>query len=126
MNDLLSLHVLNDRLLMQPYILDEKSKSGLILPTSYGPMSSAKVLKTGKGYPIVDKDKDTPVYMKKDENIISFSYAPLSVQINDIIIYKDVDGIDITYKGINYVIIEESAAILIIRDDLVEKLISEL
>jgi len=109
--------VIGDRLLIKPLRADMQTPSGLYLPPTVQEnqkTQSGYVIKTGPGYPL-------PIPMDTDESWKDPSertrYIPLQAQVGDLAIYLQRDAIEIEYEGERYVIVPQSAVLLLIREE---------
>ena len=108
--------LIGDRVLVKPKTPETKTKSGLILPPTVQQkekIHSGYIIKTGPGYPIpAVVDTDEP-WMTEKENV---RYVPLQPKPGDLAIYLQNSGFEIEYKNEKYIIISQSAILMLIRD----------
>ena len=116
-NDLDKLIVVGDRLLIKPSKNNERTPAGLYLPPGVEekePIHSGYVLKAGPGYPIpAISDSDEPWKETKDE----VKYVPLQPREGDMAVYLKGSSYDIEFKNETYVIVPQSAILLLVRDE---------
>jgi chaperonin GroES len=109
--------VVGDRILIKPRSDQQKTKSGLYLPpgvTENEKVHVGYVLKVGPGYPIpAVNDADEPWKNQGDK----VRYVPLQPKEGDIAVYLQSSGWEIEFNKQKYVIIPQSAILLLIRDD---------
>jgi chaperonin GroES len=109
--------VVGDRILIKPRSDQQKTKSGLYLPpgvTENEKVHVGYVLKVGPGYPIpAVNDADEPWKNQGD----TVRYVPLQPKEGDIAVYLQSSGWEIEFNKEKYVIIPQSAILLLIRDD---------
>ena len=109
--------VVGDRVLIKPKTPMEKTKSGLLLPPTVQDnerLQSGYVIKVGPGYPIpAIADFDEPWKNKSDE----VKYVPIQPHEGDLAVYLQSSGYEIEFKGVKYVIVAQSAILLLIRDE---------
>jgi len=109
--------VVGDRVLIQPKSPMEKTKGGLLLPPGVQEnerLQSGYVIKVGPGYPIpAIADFDEPWKNKSDE----VKYVPIQPRIGDLAIYLQNSAYEIEFGGKKYVIVSQSAILLLIRDE---------
>lgn len=109
--------VIGDRLLIKPLRPDMQTPSGLYLPPTVQEnqkTQSGYVIKTGPGYPFpIPAETDEP-WKEPSERV---RYIPLQAQVGDLAIYLQRDAIEIEYEGERYVIIPQSAVLLLIREE---------
>ena len=116
-SDLKKFILVGDRVLIKPKNPQDRTKSGLYLPP--GVQENEKihlgyVLKVGPGYPIpAIQDIDEPWKDKTEE----VKYVPLQPREGDLAIYLQKSGYEIEFKKEKYIIIPNSAILLLIRDE---------
>ncbi len=108
--------MVGDRVLIKPKSPLDKTKSGLYLPPGVQEkerIHAGYVLKVGPGYPIpAINDADEPWKDKSDE----VKYVPLQPKEGDLAIYMQNSGYEIEFKKEKYVIVPNSAILMLIRD----------
>jgi co-chaperonin GroES (HSP10) len=119
--------VVGDRVLVSPDENREKTNFGLYLPQGIEEkekIQSGFVIKTGPGYPLPDPmdsgDEPWGEDKRKDTR-----YIPLQVEEGDYILFLRKSAIEIEFEKKKYLIVPQSAVLLIIRDDIINKLNSE-
>lgn len=113
-NKLKKLIVVGDRVLIKPKNPDDRTNSGLYLPptvTEKIEVQSGYVIKTGPGIPIPTQSEDEP-WKETEEKV---KYMPLQVQEGDLAIYLQRHAIDVMYEGEKYVILPQSAILMLER-----------
>ena len=109
--------VVGDRVLIQPKSPMEKTKGGLLLPPSVQEnerLQSGYVIKVGPGYPIpAIADFDEPWKNKSDE----VKYVPIQPRAGDLAVYLQNSAYELVFGGKKYVIVSQSAILLLIRDE---------
>ena len=116
-SDLKKFILVGDRVLVKPKNPQDRTKSGLYLPP--GVQENEKihlgyVLKVGPGYPIpAIQDIDEP-WKDKNEEV---KYVPLQPREGDLAVYLQKSGYEIEFKKEKYIIIPNSAILLLIRDE---------
>jgi len=109
--------VVGDRILIKPRSNQQKTKSGLYLPpgvTENEKVHVGYVLKVGPGYPIpAINDADEP-WKNQGDNV---KYVPLQPKEGDIAVYLQSSGWEIEFNKQKYIIIPQSAILLLIRDE---------
>lgn len=113
-NKLKKLIVVGDRVLIKPKNPDDRTNSGLYLPptvTEKIEVQSGYVIKTGPGIPIPNQAEDEP-WKETEEKV---KYMPLQVQEGDLAIYLQRHAIDVMYEGEKYVILPQSAILMLER-----------
>jgi chaperonin GroES len=109
--------MVGDRILIKPKSPMDKTKSGLYLPPGVHEkekIQSGYVVKVGPGYPIpAINEVDEPWKDKSDE----VRYVPLQPKEGDLAIYLQSGAFEIEFRKEKYVIVPNSAILLLIRDD---------
>ena len=109
--------VVGDRVLIQPKSPMEKTKGGLLLPPGVQEnerLQSGYVIKVGPGYPIpAIADFDEPWKNKSDE----VKYVPIQPRAGDLAVYLQNSAYELEFGGKKYVIVSQSAILLLIRDE---------
>ena len=114
--DLRKFIMVGDRVLIKPKAEQDRTKSGLYLPPGVQEkekVNSGYVLKVGPGYPIPAISDEEPWMDVKDE----VKYVPIQPKEGDIAVYLQKSGYDIEFNKEKYVIIPNSAILMIIRDE---------
>ncbi len=108
--------VVGDRVLIKPKNQQDRTKSGLYLPPGVQEnekIHSGYVLKVGPGYPIpAIQESDEPWKAHGDE----VKYVPLQPKEGDLAIYLQKSGYEIEFNNEKYVIVSQSAILMLIRD----------
>lgn len=115
-NRLRRLIVVGDRVLIKPKSPNERTNSGLYLPptvTEKEQVQTGYVIKVGPGYPIPSPMEDEP-WKDADEQV---KYMPLQAQEGDLAIYLQRNAIDLEYDSEKYVIVPQSAILLLDRSE---------
>lgn len=108
--------VVGDRVLIQPREQNTKTKSGLYLPPGVEEnekIHSGYVMKTGPGYPIPVPEEDEP-WKEQHEKV---KYIPVQPQEGDLAIYLQKHAYEIVFNDQKYVIVPQSAILMLIRDE---------
>jgi len=115
--DLKKLIVIGDRILIKPKTPQSKTKSGLFLPPGVNENEKVQigyVLKVGPGYPIPSvTDSDEPWKNRTDEP----KYVPLQPKEGDQAVYLQGSAIEIEFNKEKYLVVPQSAILLLLRDD---------
>jgi co-chaperonin GroES (HSP10) len=111
--------VVGDRVLIRPVEPKDKTHHGLYLPQGIEErekVQTGMVVKTGPGYPLPDPNSanDEPWSSEPADA----KYIPLQVEEGDQVIYLRKSAIEIQYDSEKYLILPQSAILLIIRDDI--------
>lgn len=115
--DLQKLIVVGDRILIKPKTPQSKTSSGLLLPPGVNENEKVQigfVLKVGPGYPIPSiNDNDEPWKNRTDEP----KYVPLQPREGDQAVYLQNSAIEIEFNKEKYIVVPQSAILLLLRDD---------
>lgn len=115
-NRLRRLIVVGDRVLIRPKSPNDRTNSGLYLPptvTEKEQVQTGYVIKVGPGYPIPAAVEDEP-WKETEEKV---KYMPLQAQEGDLAIYLQRNAIDLEVDGEKYVIVPQSAILLLDRSE---------
>jgi len=118
-----NLIVVGDRILISPDESKQKTSFGLYLPQGVEEKEKIQggyVIKTGPGYPLPDPSSmsDEPWTGAKQDA----KYLPLQVEEGDYVLFLRKSSIEVEFEGKKYLILPQSAILLIIRDDILEEL----
>ena len=116
--------VVGDRLLIQPDKGDKTSPAGLYLPPSVIEKQEVKggiVVEVGPGIPLGSPDDRINEPWKEAKNEIK--YIPTQAEIGDYALYLGKAGIEIEIETKEYLIVPQSAILILIRDD-IDKIVS--
>lgn len=109
--------LVGDRVLIKPKTRDEKTHSGLFLPPGIQEQEKlyqGYVIKVGPGYPIpAAHDYDEP-WKTGGEDV---KYVPLQPNIGDLAVYLQKNGFEIEFNREKYMIIPNSAILLLVREE---------
>ena len=108
--------VVADRLLIKPQAEAEKTNSGLYLPAGVKEkekVQSGYVIKAGPGYATYRQDEDEP-WKEQSEQV---KYIPLQAKEGDLAIFLRKEAIEIEFEREKFLIVSQSAILLIIRED---------
>jgi chaperonin GroES len=113
--------VIGDRILLQLDDGQDKTKSGLYLPASVREkekVAMGRVVKVGPGYPIPNPNytEDEPWSSPKDP----MRYIPLQAKEGDYAIFLREQGIEVEFEESKYLIVPQSAVLMIVREHLSE------
>jgi chaperonin GroES len=115
--DLQKLIVIGDRILIRPKVPQSKTASGLLLPPGVSENEKVQigfVLKVGPGYPIPSvSDGDEPWKSGSDQ----LKYVPLQPKEGDQAVYMQSQAIEIEFNKEKYIVVPQSAILLLLRDD---------
>lgn len=113
--------VIGDRILLNLDDEDDRTKSGLYLPPSVREkekVAMGRVVKVGPGYPIPNPNytEDEPWSQPKDP----MRYIPLQAKEGDYAIFLREQAIEVEFEQKKYLIVPQSAVLMIVRDEFVE------
>jgi chaperonin GroES len=115
--------VIGDRILLQLDEEGDRMKSGLYLPPSVREkekVAMGRVVKVGPGYPIPNPNytEDEPWSQPKDP----MRYIPLQAKEGDYALFLREQGIEVEFEEKKFLIVPQSAVLMLVRDELLEKL----
>ena len=116
--------VVGDRLLIQPDKGDKTSPAGLYLPPSVIEKQEVKggiVIEVGPGIPLGSPNDSIDEPWK--ENKSDVKYIPTQAEIGDYALYLGKASIEIEIEKKEYLIVPQSAILILIRDD-IDKIVS--
>ena len=108
--------IVGDRVLIKPAKPEERTSSGLYLPPGVHEKEKVQqgyVIKTGPGYAIPMPVDDEPWKNEEDQ----VKYVPLQAKEGDLAIFLLSGGTEIIYEGEKYVIVPQSAILMLERDE---------
>ena len=113
--------VVGDRVLLDLEADQDRTKSGLYLPPSVREkekVAMGRVVKVGPGYPIPNPNytEDEPWSPPKDP----MRYIPLQAKEGDYAIFLREQGVEIEFEEKKYLIVPQSAVMVLVRDELRE------
>jgi co-chaperonin GroES (HSP10) len=115
-NILKNIMMVGDRVLIKPKTLSNRTTSGLYLPPTViekEQVLSGYVIKAGPGYPIPSLQDESEIWKKSTEEA---RYLPLQVKEGDLALYLQKSGWEIELNDEKYIIIPQSAILMVIRD----------
>ncbi len=116
--------VVGDRLLIQPDKGDKTSPAGLYLPPSVVENQEVKggiVVEVGPGIPLGSPNDTIDEPWKDSKSDIK--YIPTQAEIGDYALYLGKASIEIEIEKKEYLIVPQSAILILIRDD-IDKIVS--
>jgi chaperonin GroES len=115
--DLKKIIVVGDRVLIKPKSPMERTKGGLLLPPGVQEkekIQTGYVMKVGPGYPIPAIAEENESWKNQNDQV---KYVPLQPKEGDLAVYLQNSGWEIEFNNERYVIIPNSAILLLYRDD---------
>ncbi|GIV26531.1 MAG: chaperonin [Bacteroidia bacterium] len=109
------IHLIGDKILIDPISPPEKTLSGLYLPPTVQDKEKVQkgyVVKTGPGYPVPFPVENDEPWKEPSENI---KYIPLQVKAGDIAIFLMNSAIEIYYDDKKYYIVPHHAVLMVER-----------
>lgn len=109
--------VVGDRILVKPQEGEERTHAGLYLPATAvneQKVRAGRVVKVGPGTPIPEPLEDEPWKKAKDQP----RYIPLQAKEGDYVIFLKNAAVEITFEGDNYLIVPNSAVLVLARDEI--------
>ena len=111
--------VVGDRVLIKPDNPEERTKVGLVLPQSVmekDPVQSGRVLATGPGTPVpsLTGDDGEPWQETRASHT---RYMPGQAEVGDYALFLRKEAVEIRYRSDNYLVVPQSAILLLIRGD---------
>ena len=116
--------VVGDRLLIQPDKGDKTSPAGLYLPPSVVEKQEVKggiVVEVGPGIPLGSPNDSIDEPWKENKSAVK--YIPTQAEIGDYALYLGKASIEIEIEKKEYLIVPQSAILILIRDD-IDKIVS--
>ncbi len=110
--------VTGDRVLIQPDESEERTKVGLYLPQTVKDKEDViggKVIQTGPGIPLADPADLSEEPWKSNRKEMKF--LPVQAKPGDYALFLQKAGIEIKYRGEKYIIIPQSAILILIREE---------
>jgi len=109
--------VVGDRVLIEPEE-EARTHSGLFLPQGAAEsdgVRSGRVIATGPGVPLAPGNQDFDEPWKETERSEP-RYLPMQVQVGDLALFFKKAAIEVRYKGETYLVVPQSAVLLVIRE----------
>lgn len=120
LNTLKNIVVIGDRVLIKPLDASNKTDSGLYLPPSVKERDAVHtgiVMRVGPGYPI-PANQDPDSFFRGDSQDAAVNYVPLQVHEGDEALYLHANGTELEINGEKFVIVNQNAILLVIRNDI--------
>ena len=112
--------IVGDRVLIRPDKGEKKSKAGLYLPPSViekQEILSGVVVEVGPGIPMGNpEDQLDEPWSASDSS--SVKYIPTQAELGDVALFLNKASIEVKIENEDYLIVPQSAILILIRDDL--------
>lgn len=111
--------VIGDRVLIRPAPAQERTKVGLYLPQTVrekDEVITGDIVKTGPGLPLADPANIRDEPWEKDDSPVR--YLPMEARAGDRALFLRKASIEIQYEGERFLIVPQSAILLLIREDI--------
>jgi len=108
--------VVGDRVLIRPEEESSRTVSGLYLPPGVSEkekIQSGYIVKAGPGYPMASNIEDEPWKESKEP----VKYIPLQAKEGDLAIFLRKEAYEIEFEKEKFLIVPQSAILLLIRND---------
>ena len=109
--------IVGDRVLIKPKTNDDKTDSGLYLPSyiqDKEPVRSGYIMKVGPGYPIPYPSEEVESWKKGESGI---KYVPLQAREADLAIFLQKGAIEIIIEKEKYFIVPQSNILILEREE---------
>ena len=110
--------IIGDRVLISPHEGERKTEAGLVLPASVAErekVRGGRVVSVGPGYIIPNPEFSEDDTWKPSGEVVR--YLPLQAQPGDYAFFLRKDAIEITYEKEDYLIVQHSAILALLRED---------
>ena len=111
------LHVVGDRVLIQPESGESRTNVGLILPESAIDkltVQSGRIVEIGPGIPIPSPaDADEEPWKRHESGP---RYFPMQARIGDVALFLRSGAVEIEFEEKKYLIVPQNAILLLVRD----------
>ena len=111
--------VVGDRVLIRSDTGEKKSAAGLYLPPSVIEKQDVRggiVVEVGPGIPLGNPENDLSEPWQKMDNS-NTKYIPPQAHVGDYALYLNKASIEINVENVEYLIVSQSAILVLIRDD---------
>lgn len=119
--------VVGDRVLVTPEAGEERTKVGLVLPSTAvekDAVQGGRIVEVGPGMlvPTPGDASDEPWR----ESSPRAQYVPMQAEVGDFALYLRNAATEISFEGTRYLVVPQAAILLLVRDDLVAQLEEEM
>ena len=112
--------VVGDRILIRPDTGESKSQAGLYLPPSViekQEILSGIIVEVGPGIPLGNPEENIDEPWSSNDNS-SVKYIPTQADVGDMALFLNKASIEIKIENDDYLIVPQSAILILIRDDI--------
>ncbi|MFH1851455.1 MAG: co-chaperone GroES family protein [Candidatus Neomarinimicrobiota bacterium] len=113
--------VVGDRVLIRPDEGERKSAAGLYLPPSVLEKQEVRggvVVEVGPGIPLGHPDDSGREPWETNQELRAVKYIPTQAETGDYALFLNKAAIEVKFEDTNYLIVPQSAIMVLIRDDL--------
>jgi chaperonin GroES len=115
------LMVMGDRVLIAPDEGDERTEVGLYLPRSVmdrETVQGGRVVAKGPGLPLIEPAlPDSEIWQEPQREV---RHLPMQVEVGDYTIFLRKAAVEIKFEGKRYLVVPQSALLLLLRDGTAE------
>jgi co-chaperonin GroES (HSP10) len=112
--------VVGDRVLVRPDNPEERTKVGLVLPQSVlekDPVQTGRILATGPGTPVPNFGGTDAEPWQEPGEAPAMRYIPVPAEAGDYALFLRREAVEIRYRNEHYLVVPQSAILLLIRGD---------
>tara|TARA_B110000438_G_scaffold303753_1_gene367011 strand:+ start:2957 stop:3337 length:381 start_codon:yes stop_codon:yes gene_type:complete len=112
--------IVGDRVLIQPDTGEKKSAAGLYLPPNVIEKQDVRggiIVEVGPGIPVGNPDVISEEPWKTNDNG-EVKYIPMQAEVGDYVLFLSKASIEIKVEEKYYLVLHQSAILVLIRDDL--------
>ena len=110
-----AVHVIGDRVLIQPEDADDRTSAGLYLPVgvqSKERVQGGRIVKTGPGHLVANPEFSDAEPWASQEAV---RYLPLQARAGDYALFLRTEAIELEYAGTSYRIVPHAALLALVR-----------
>ena len=111
-----AVHVVGDRVLVQPGLEDDQSAGGLYLPAGVKAkerVQSGRIVKIGPGVAVPNPDYSTAEAWEEDASPVR--YLGLQARVGDQTLFLRKEAIEVEYAGESFLIVPHGALLALVR-----------
>jgi co-chaperonin GroES (HSP10) len=113
--------VVGDRVLVRPQEGEERTHSGLVVPStavSTRSVRGGKVEAVGPGVPVPDPSEVAEEPWRRRREGEGGRYVPLQARVGDFALFLRAAAVEITYEGEDFLIVPNSAILVLLREEI--------